>query len=38
MGEQNFFDAGKQGYTDYKQSANTLFNFMRDKKYLIEIM
>lgn len=36
MGEKNFFDAGKQEYTDYKQSANTLFNFMRDKKYLIE--
>lgn len=36
MAEKNIFDAGKQEYITYKQSANTLFNFMRDKKYLIE--
>lgn len=36
MTEENVFNAGKQEYTAYKQSANTLFNFMREKKFLIE--
>lgn len=36
MEENKIFDAGEQGYTAYKQSANTLFNFVREMKYLVE--
>lgn len=36
MKKRDLLDVGKQEYTAYKQSANTLFNFVRKKRFLIE--
>ncbi|HFC9356352.1 TPA: abortive infection system antitoxin AbiGi family protein [Enterococcus hirae] len=36
MTEKKLIDVGRQSYTPYKQSANTLFNFMRERNFLIE--
>ena len=38
MTQERIIDVGRQGYNPYKQSANTLFNLMRECKYLIENM